>query len=74
MKNIKNAKSLIELRDALNALPIEDQADIDTSSLPLFGGTFITREGFYSWDEKNVLTPDGPDGEWVIEPRSKYFD
>lgn len=72
MKNIKNAKSLIELRDALNALSIEEQADVDTSSLPLFGGDPIVSEGFFSWDEKNVLTQGNARGEWVIESRSKY--
>jgi hypothetical protein len=81
-EKIAGSTSLIELMDNLNsaetALSQEaerhgvdwtDIANIDTTSLPIFGGPEPNdKTGIYSWDEDSYLIPDN-DGSWTIVDR-----
>ena len=61
--------SLQHCCDYLNSLDAEALDQIDTSSIPTFGGPDVedTNE-VYSWNETHVLTRDN---NWIIEPRCR---
>lgn len=78
LKRITAATNLDALRDVLNTIEAELTGDgapkltdvIDTTSLPVFGGTEpADTRGIYSWDESRILTP-GNANNWIIRPRA----
>ncbi|HEY8578192.1 MAG TPA: hypothetical protein VIL88_17840 [Devosia sp.] len=71
--DIKNAKSLVSLRDALEAADAyakatrTDVASIyDATDLPTFGGAAIDQELVFSWDSQDMLVGHG---SWSIVGR-----
>jgi len=64
------AKSLIELRDALNAFEVTDDRRledvVDLPGLPTFGGEDPRRtDGVWSWDADSVLLYDNGRGYYI---------
>lgn len=50
---VGNARTLAELRDALDSVEFSDNYDI--SNLPTFGGPDVDYDEVWSWDEGNIL-------------------
>lgn len=65
-----NAKNLKELCEKLNKIQSAGKIEnIDTTSLPTFGGDEISEIGAFSWDAQNVLVSN----PWRIISREKFF-
>jgi hypothetical protein len=78
LADFKNAESLYELRDALQALEDAghvnlESVGIDATDLPNFGGlTPEDTDGVWSWDEDSVL--EGYQAPWQIISREQLAE
>lgn len=69
---VLNAKSLVELLEALESIEDLDQERIDISALPVFGNKEpVSTIEIYSWDDDNYLTVDC-NGSWEIVDREEF--
>ena len=65
---IENVKTLVGLQDVLNDATDDEILNVDTTSLPVFGGNeIINTEEVYSWDPNSYLYP--TDFGWSIGSR-----
>lgn len=65
-----------DLATLLNNAGRERIDEIDTSSLPTFGGDAPSdTDGIYSWDERHVLVVGWYTGNgWDVVPRDEYLN
>ena len=67
MRTLTASRSLVELRDKLNATDPADQDFLDLALLPIFGGAEPNLPEIYSWDTEGILVNVGY--RWEIIPR-----
>ena len=83
-ETVPYAKNLSQLCDRLNTVEqlvreqelhsrcyVKVTCVVDTSSLPTFGGSDVSEEGIYSWDECSLLRQ--VDGVWQCIDRGEYL-